>query len=48
MNPDKPLKNQRLLSFYVQTRIMEASPWWGYFRGYGFPKVGVFRNFGYL
>ena len=42
MNPDKPLKYQRLLSFCVQTSIMEASPWWGYFWGYGIPKVGVY------
>ena len=40
MRLDKPLKNQRLLSFYVQMRIMEANPRWGYFRGYQFPEFG--------
>ena len=42
MRLDKPLKNQRLLSFYVQMRIMKANPRWGYFRGYGFSKWGYF------
>jgi hypothetical protein len=42
MNPDKSLKNQRLLSFCVQMRTMEANPWWGYFWGY------IFRDWGHF
>jgi hypothetical protein len=42
MNPDKPLKNQRFLSFGVQRRIVKAMFQWGHFWGHPFQKLGAF------